>query len=433
MKLTYVDNLRALGDNTWCRWDFKINGKDRAIPIYNTKYTSSTSDNDHTPHAISGTCSDIPAGNHTMTIALTRKGDGTDCYTGWAPESARDAFFMEAEELNPAGQITTAMRKLAGDPLDSGVLSGRSLEFDKRTDASELRITWATNLRVTARDNKAGAHCTWEIQIDGKSCVTPSKIGVAMHCRLGDYEHIPVEVVGWCRDIKRGSHTITAIVSRPSSYYPNSDCHTGWGSNDYMEVWEPTPQEQSMITYMQKVVTSSAAEVSNSLHSHSFTKQLSSSSVRILYFDNFRVIGNQQWCRWEVKVDGKSCTTPLAASVHTKSGDDDHYPGIILGECLGVASGKHRVDVALTNSGSGADCFTGWSLDSIMHVLLEVQEVALCDVPNSNKQPGTACACASGYWGNITWDVQPTGPCTSTCDTPPPYRPMPGTSYTCDA
>ena len=153
-----------------------------------------------------------------------------------------------------------------------------------------------------------------------------------------------------------------------------------------------------------------------------------------MYYDSFRVMGaSAKWCRWEVKVDGKSCTTPLAASVFTKSGDNDLYPGTILGECLGVASGMHSVDVALTNSGSGADCFTGWSLDSIMHVLLEVQEVALCDVPNSNKQPGTACACASGYWGNITWDVQPTGPCTSTCGTPPPYRPMPGISYTCGA
>ena len=170
-----------------------------------------------------------------------------------------------------------------------------------------------------------------------------------------------------------------------------------------------------MVTYMQQDVGSGiTSEQGKSLRSHSFTKQLPSSSVRILYYDNFRVKGASTWCRWELTVDGKSCTTPLARSVHTGINEDDHYPGTILGECLGLASGKHSVDVALSSSGS-ADCHTGWTQNTVMHVLLEVQEVALCDVANSNKQPGIACACAPGYWGSITWDVQATGPCTSTC------------------
>ena len=186
-----------------------------------------------------------------------------------------------------------------------------------------------------------------------------------------------------------------------------------------MEVWEPTTQEQSMITYMQKVVTSSAAEVSNSLHSHSFTKQLSSSSVRILYYDNLRVMGDKKWCRWEVKVDGKSCSAPLAGSVHTNSNDNDLYPGTIVGECLGLSAGKHNINVALTRS-SGADCYTGWTPSPrVMHALMEVQEVSAtqkpeCNVANSNKKPGNACACLSGYWGKITWNAgHPVGSCKS--------------------
>ena len=192
-----------------------------------------------------------------MTIALTRNA-GADCYTGWSATSARDAFFMEAEELNPAGQITTVMRKVKADGRDSGVVTGRSLKFDKRMDTSQLRLTWATNLRVRAHNSKGGAYCHWELQIDGKSCAKPSKIGVSMHSQNDDNDHIPAEVVGWCQGIARGPHTITVLVVRGNS---NSDCYTGWSSNDYMEVWEPTSAEQAMITYMQAVGTDNPASL----------------------------------------------------------------------------------------------------------------------------------------------------------------------------
>merc|ERR1719353_588209 len=112
MKVTYADNLRTYGNGRWCRWTIKIDGRDCSVPIFNTKYTSSTQDNDLFPHAIEGTCKGIRAGGHTMTIALTRS-SGADCYTGWSPSSGRDAFFMEAVELNPSGQIATAMRLIS--------------------------------------------------------------------------------------------------------------------------------------------------------------------------------------------------------------------------------------------------------------------------------------------------------------------------------
>ena len=125
-----------------------------------------------------------------------------------------------------------------------------------------------------------------------------------MHSQHNDQDLIPTEVVGWCQGTTRGPHTITVIVTRANT---NSDCYTGWESNDYMEVWEPLPQEQSMITYMQKVGTDSSSDSTSSVLSTSFTKKSSSSSVRILYYDNLRVVGTNKWCRWEVKVDGKSC------------------------------------------------------------------------------------------------------------------------------
>jgi len=325
---------------------------------------------------------------------------------------------MEAEELNPAGQITTVMRRLGEDGRDTGVASGRVMKFDKRTDASQLRITWATNLRVRAHNNRGGAYCHWELQIDGKSCSNPSKIGVSMHSQSNDNDLIPVEVVGWCQAIKRGPHTVQVYVSRSGS---NSDCYTGWQTHDYMEVWEPTPAEQAMFTYMQKVGTDNGSDSHNSIVSTSFTKKSASSSARILFYDNLRVIGSGKWCRWEVKVDGKSCTAPLAGSVHTSNGDNDLYPATIVGECLGLSAGKHNINVALTRS-SGADCYTGWTPSiRVMHSLVEVQEVGAtqkpeCNVANSNKKPGNACACLSGYWGKITWSAgHPVGSCKSAC------------------
>ena len=173
------------------------------------------------------------------------------------------------------------------------------------------------------------------------------------------------------------------------------------------------------MTYMQRINTDNGSDGTSSVLSTSFIKKSSSSSVRILYYDNLRVIGHGKWCRWEVKVDGKSCTAPLAGSVHTLQSDNDHYPATIVGECLAVPAGKHNVNVAITRNG-GADCYTGWTPGlKVMHALIEVQEVGAstqkpeCNVANSNKKPGNACACASGYWGKITWNVQPTGPCKS--------------------
>jgi hypothetical protein len=288
LKVTYADNLRVYGNGKWCRWTIKIDGRDCKVPIYNTKHTTATSDNDHTPHAIVGTCSGLKAGGHTMTIALTRS-SGADCYTGWSPTSARDAFFMEAEELNPAGQITTVMRKLAEDGRETGYVTGRTLKFDKRTAASQLRITWATNLRVRARNNKGGSHCDWDVQIDGKSCSKPSKIGVSMHSQYNDNDHIPAEVVGWCQGIARGPHTLSVYVK---SWNSNYDCYTGWASNDYMEVWEPTPAEQSMVSYMQRINTDNGSDGTSSVLSMSFTKKSATSNLRILYYDNLRVIGH---------------------------------------------------------------------------------------------------------------------------------------------
>merc|ERR1712032_1728873 len=218
---------------------------------YNSKHTTTTSDNDHTPHAIVGACKGISKGNHKMTIALSRNG-GADRYTGWSASGARDAFFMEAEELNPAGQIAIKMTTSTSDGREQGWASNRLLKFNKKSSSSHLRLTWGTNLRVRASNNRGGAWCNWELRIDGKSCSQPSKIGVSMHSQQNDNDHIPVEVVGWCRNIGAGKRRLQIYITRGSG---NADCYTGWNAHDYMEAWEPTPAEMATISYMQRVGT----------------------------------------------------------------------------------------------------------------------------------------------------------------------------------
>jgi len=194
-----------------------------------------------------------------------------------------------------------------------------------------------------------------------------------MHSQNNDNDYQPVAIVGWCTSIKRGPHILTVYVSRSSS---NADCYTGWSNQDYMEVWEPTPEEMKLISYQQKVRTDQGSDYSDSVLSFKFKKHKPNKNwiMRILYYDNLRVVGSGKWCRWEVMVDSSPCPVPIAGSVYTNSGDNDHYPATMMGECAGFEPGNLQIDVAVTSS-SGADCYTGWTPSPhIMHSLLEVQE-----------------------------------------------------------
>jgi len=179
---------------------------------------------------------------------------------------------MEAEEIDAKnGQFTHKMFNVGDDGRDGGILNGVNLKFDKRMHASHIRVTWATNLRTKAHNNQGGVNCNWELQIDGHSCQRPSKIGVSMHSSKNDDDHIPVAITGWCQSIMRGPHMLSVFVSRNSG---NADCYTGWSNQDYMEVWEPTAEEQKMIYYFQKVGTDRGNDSSNSVLSFTFTKKI---------------------------------------------------------------------------------------------------------------------------------------------------------------
>merc|ERR1711977_594778 len=90
-------------------------------------------------------------------------------------------------------------------------------------------------------------------------------IGVSMHSQQNDNDHIPVEVVGWCRNIGKGNHRLQIYITRGNG---NSDCYTGWNAHDYMEAWEPTSAEMATMSYMQRVGTDTGSDGSSNILSH---------------------------------------------------------------------------------------------------------------------------------------------------------------------
>lgn len=116
------------------------------------------------------------------------------------------------------------------------------------------------------------------------------------------------------------------------------------------------------------------AVVSRSL---TFQKRRPDTAVRIAWVDNLRVVGPNAACRWELKIDGKSCSSPgaLVFDLYAALAGDQHFRSQAnFGTCLGVAPGTHTVQVHVGASPgfSGGDCYTGWSAQ---YWSLEVEEV----------------------------------------------------------
>jgi hypothetical protein len=93
------------------------------------------------------------------------------------------------------------------------------------------------------------------------------------------------------------------------------------------------------------------------------TKYKAATSLRVLYTDNMRTSSSDGSCRWEVRIDGASCSSgPLAADVYSHGYANVHHNRTFVGYCDTVAAGSHTlaVYVSSTPGYSGVDCFTGW-------------------------------------------------------------------------
>lgn len=103
-----------------------------------------------------------------------------------------------------------------------------------------------------------------------------------------------------------------------------------------------------------------------------FTKKMDETTMRFFYVDNFGVRGTNKWCRWELMINGKSCTTykagnvGMSGSMLTIAGENDLVSATVAGYCDGLPATKagetHLLTVVLTNSGAGTNCITGWQM-----------------------------------------------------------------------
>jgi len=106
-----------------------------------------------------------------------------------------------------------------------------------------------------------------------------------------------------------------------------------------------------------------------------FTKAKTHTKIRINYTDNLATLGSAKACRWEIRVDGRSC--PNQALVY----DDYAYrfertfsTRTIVGYCSGVAAGSHTIGIwaGSTPGYPGSNCFTGWDNSTWVIEVVEV-------------------------------------------------------------
>ncbi|MEB3260501.1 MAG: hypothetical protein VKP63_07745, partial [Cyanobacteriota bacterium] len=92
-------------------------------------------------------------------------------------------------------------------------------------------------------------------------------------------------------------------------------------------------------------------------------KKFADTVVRILYCDNFRVLGSESnaSARWEIRVNGASLSTPIIADRY--SIDNIHTNGMVMGFARGLAAGTHEIQVWVGATPGNIVCnsATGWN------------------------------------------------------------------------
>jgi hypothetical protein len=152
----------------------------------------------------------------------------------WSTGDTLQATDLNGNFTNLQNQITyrtiaRADGSAAGDGTPNGAIPSRLIQYTKTQDATALRFTWNDNRRCAG----TSVSCEWEIKIDGRSCAMPGPIvydffndaaGVAVNF------HLPGTVVGTCRGITAGPHTVQVYVTAPvpASSTNAGMPYTGW-------------------------------------------------------------------------------------------------------------------------------------------------------------------------------------------------------------
>lgn len=131
----------------------------------------------------------------------------------------------------------------------------------------------------------------------------------------------------------------------------------------------PTAEGQGLFPRFTRVQGYLNDEMNNGLlagRELTVTKRANSTGLRVVWSDNFRVIGNNTACRWEVLFNGTACAIPGSLIFDKYEGgttSNRHDPSTFVGTCFSPAVGNVAVTtrVGPTPGYAVTDCYTGWS------------------------------------------------------------------------
>jgi hypothetical protein len=106
-------------------------------------------------------------------------------------------------------------------------------------------------------------------------------------------------------------------------------------------------------------------------------KRESSTGLKVLWTDNWRVLGLSKACRWEVVFDDAACANPSALVFDKYEGETNsnrHDPVTVMGACYLNKTGNIKVStrVGPTPGYTVTNCYSGWNNQ---FVSFEVEEV----------------------------------------------------------
>jgi len=253
-----------------------------------------------------------------------------------------------------------------GDGRDHGYVNHRSLRFHKKVTSSSVRLMYYDNMRVY-QHRRHGASCRWEIRVDHRHCPSGRIAGDAYIWAAANI-HRPREIMGYCRNIRKGWHTAQVYVSPTPGY--RADCYTGWYSQQTswtLEATEvPANSRKKGLSFVTKYTGGDGRDHGWVNHRIlRFFKNQGGTAMRLTYNDNLRTHarGGGHSCRWNLMVDNRHCPSGnIGGDAYIWGAANNHRPRVITGYCSGLKRGWHhlRVFVQQTPGYRGSDCYTGW-------------------------------------------------------------------------
>jgi len=152
--------------------------------------------------------------------------------------SRRIAHVRGFNDVDPVGGIITPSSLLTRQ------LMSRVLAVSKKNAGTALRIGYTDNFRVTGGTAAATPRsCTWEIRVDGKSCLPGKAVYTLSTYHLSpaglsySADQFPNSVIAYCDGILTGEHEVQVWVG-PTPGHADSECFTGLGTTWVLEAEE---------------------------------------------------------------------------------------------------------------------------------------------------------------------------------------------------